>query len=89
MRSPPFPPRLVASVGEYAFVTRCMIPNAVWGRDAWLRPVLTAMVATAEVVSDLGVIKRHYGFSAEVETAIFVVGQLPLTQSQCACSRRR
>jgi len=64
--------RLVASVGEYAFVTRCMIPNTVWGRDAWLKPVLTAMVTTAEIVSDIGVVKRHYGFFA-LENSIWLV----------------
>ena len=64
--------RLVASVGEYVFVTRCMLPNALWGRDRWLVMPLTCVVALAEVVSDVGVIKRHYGFFA-VENSLWVV----------------
>ena len=66
--------RLVASVGEYVFVTRCLIPNAIWGRDArlGLRGLLTLLVVAAEIVSDFGVIKRHYGLFA-VENSIWLV----------------
>ena len=64
--------RFVASVGEYVFVTRCMLPNALWGRDRWLKTPLTWLVALAELVSDVGVIKRHYGFFA-VENSLWAL----------------
>jgi len=76
--------RFVASVGEYIFVTRCMLPNAIWGRDRWLRAPLTWLVGLAELVSDTGVIKRHYGLFA-VENSLWVVlfGAIVLTTLRC------
>ena len=64
--------RVIASVGEFVFVTCCMLPGALWGRDSWLRTPLTCLVALAEIVSDIGVVKRHYGFFA-VENSLWVV----------------
>eukprot|EP00392_Amoebophrya_sp_AT5.2_P015437 g15643.t1 len=69
----PLAGRLVAMVGETVFMWNCVIPCVCWGpwKD-FKYYVLCALVGIAETVSNIGVVKRHYGFFL-VENSIWTV----------------
>ena len=51
--------RFVASVGEYVFVTSCMIPNAIWVRlHRW--PANQGAVPNSKVARRLGSLKPYH-----------------------------
>eukprot|EP00392_Amoebophrya_sp_AT5.2_P016373 g16634.t1 len=69
----PLAGRLVAMVGETAFMWNCVIPCVCWGPwKHFMYYVLCALVGIAETVSNIGVVKRHYGFFL-VENSIWTI----------------
>ncbi|CAD7958667.1 unnamed protein product [Amoebophrya sp. A120] len=59
----PLAGRLVAMVGEQVFMWNAVIPCVCWGPYKRFKYyMLCGLVAFAEQISNIGVIKRHYGF---------------------------